>query len=119
MGIFHAGVQYTDAAQRGWIITKLRDISRLTGWQTSALIASGCERAWNRAAELGKGPPYVRTMNKNARDDRVAGRSREDEYKGPPKDNNDRRFVHVNPGTRVYWAMGILSVEEDMEQMKI
>lgn len=113
MGLFHAGVQYRDAAQRGWTITKLRDIARLTGWQTSALIASGCERAWQKAYEMGKGPKYERTMNKTAKDDRVAGRSR-DPDRGPPKDNNDRRFVKVNPGTRVYWAMGILSVDEDM-----
>ncbi|KAL8795331.1 MAG: hypothetical protein Q9195_002201 [Heterodermia aff. obscurata] len=113
MGLFHAGVQYRDAAQRGWTITKLRDIARLTGWQTSALIASGCERAWQKAFEMGKGPKYERTMNSAAKDDRVAGRSR-DPDQGPPKDNNDRRFVKVNPGTRVYWAMGILSVDEDM-----
>lgn len=115
MGLFHAGVQYRDPAQRGWTITKLRDIARLTGWQTSALIASGCERAWIRAAEMGRGPPYERTMNKTAKDDRVAGRSRDPSVLAePPKDNNDRRFVHRNAGTRVYWAMGILSVEEDM-----
>ena len=118
MGLFHAGVQYRDAAQRGWTITKLRDVARLTGWQTSALIASGCERAWMRMHEEGKGPPYERTMNKTAKDDRVAGRSR-DPDQGPPKDNNDRRFIHVNPGTRVYWAMGILSVEEDMRGLNI
>lgn len=118
MGLFHAGVQYRDAAQRGWTITKLRDVARLTGWQTSALIASGCERAWMKAYEDGKGPPYERTMNKTAKDDRVAGRSR-DPNQGPPKDNNDRRFVHVNPGTRVYWAMGILSAEEDMRGLDL
>ena len=118
MGLFHAGVQFRDAAQRGWTITKLRDVARLTGWQTSALIASGCERAWMRMHEEGKGPPYERTMNTMAKDDRVAGRSR-DPDQGPPKDNNDRRFIHVNPGTRVYWAMGILSVDEDMRAMSL
>ena len=128
MGLFHAGVQYTDAAQRGWTITKLRDVMRLTGWQTSALIASGCERAWMKAAELGKGPPYTKTMNESARDDRVAGRGHRSEDEGggagsnkppPSRDNNDRRFVRMNAGTRVYWAMGILSVEEDMEALKV
>ena len=117
MGTFHAGVQYQDAAQRGWTITKLRDIARLTGWQTSALIASGCERAWSKAYENGRGPKYERTMNSTAKDDRVAGRSRSE--LGPPKDNNDRRFVKVNPGTRVYWAMGILSAEEDMAALSL
>ena len=120
MGLFHAGVQYRDAAQRGWTITKLRDVARLTGWQTSALIASGCERSWMRAAEMGKGPAYQRTMNMAAKDDRVAGRSRDPvAAMYPPKDNNDRRFITVNPGTRVYWAMGILSVEEDMKVLRL
>ena len=118
MGTFHAGVQYQDAAQRGWTIKQLRDIARLTGWQTSALIASGCERAWQKAYENGRGPKYERTMNAEAKDDRVAGRSRES-AQGPPKDNNDRRFIKVNPGTRVYWAMGILSAEEDMASLSI
>ena len=71
-----------------------------------------------RMYEEGKGPPYERTMNKTAKDDRVAGRSR-DPDQGPPKDNNDRRFIHVNPGTRVYWAMGILSVDEDMKGLNL
>lgn len=120
MGLFHAGVQYRDAAQRGWTITKLRDIARLTGWQTSALIASGCERSWMRAAEMRMGPPYQRTMNVAAKDDRVAGRARDPVSKFyPPKDNNDRRFITVNPGTRVYWALGILSAEEDMKSMSL
>ncbi|KAG8531683.1 uncharacterized protein KY384_003315 [Bacidia gigantensis] len=120
MGLFHAGIQYRDPAQRGWMITKLRDVARLTGWQTSSLIASGCERAWMHFADLGKGPPYERTMNKGAKDDRVAGRSRDPSHlMGEPKDNNDRRFVKVNAGTRVYWAMGILSMEEDMKEMNL
>ena len=120
MGLFHAGVQYRDPAQRGWTITKLRDVARLTGWQTSALIASGCERAWMRAAELGRGPPYERTMNVNAKDDRVAGRSRDPRMLAErPRDTNDRRYTKVHAGTRVYWAMGILSVEEDMRDLNL
>lgn len=120
MPLFQAGVQYQDPGQRGWTITKLRDVARLTGWQTSALIASGCERAWMRAAEMGRGPPYTRTMNENAKDDRVAGRGRDPRLlEAPAKDNNDRRFITVNAGTRVYWALGILGVEEDMEGMKL
>lgn len=118
MGLFHAGVQFRDAAERGWTITKLRNVARLTGWQTAALIGSGCERAWIAAAEMGKGPPYTRTMNATAKDDRVSGRSR-DPNLGPPKDNNDRRFIHVNPGTRVYWALGILGADEDMKHLKL
>ena len=116
--LFFAGIQYQDAGQRGWTITKLRDIARLTGWQSSAAIASGCETAWTKAAEAGKGPPYQRTMDPTAKDDRVAGR-RPDLNGGPPKDNNDRRFITINPGARVHWALGLLSVEEDMRRLNL
>ena len=120
MGLFHAGIQYRDPGQRGWTITKLRDIARLTGWQTSALIASGCETAWTKAAEMGRGPPYVRTNHPEAKDDRVSRRGSEEARSATPaKDNNDRRFIGVNAGTRVFWAIGILGVEEDMRGMKI
>lgn len=118
LALFFAGIQYRDAGQRGWTITKLRDIARLTGWQSSAAIASGCETAWQKCAEAGQGPPYQRTMDPTAKDDRVAGR-RPDLNGEPPKDNNDRRFITVNAGTRVHWALGLLSVEEDMRKLTI
>ncbi len=120
MGLFHAGVQYHDPGQRGWTITKLRDVARLTGWQTSNLIASGCERAWIRAAEMRRGPPYTAVMDHAAKDDRVAGRGRDPkDLEHPAKDNNDRRFITVNAGTRVYWALGILGIEEDLKGMQL
>jgi len=120
MSLFHAGIQYRDPAQRGWTITKLRDVARLTGWQTSALIASGCEQAWLKMYAMGRGPKYERKMNVMAQDDRVAGRGRDAvSLNQPPKDNNDRRFIFRNPGTRVYWALGILGAEEDMKNMHL
>ncbi|KAL6717203.1 hypothetical protein ACLMJK_005118 [Lecanora helva] len=120
MSLFHAGIQYQHPGQRGWTITKLHDIARLTGWQTATLIASGCERAWLKAAEMGRGPPYTAVMDQSAKDDRLAGRGRHPkDLEKPAKDNNDRRFITVNAGTRVYWAMGILGVEEDMKGMKL
>jgi hypothetical protein len=64
--LFFAGVQYTDPAQRGWTIAKLREISRLTGWQSASAIATGCETAWYHAAELGRGPPYEYTKRSAA-----------------------------------------------------
>lgn len=56
--MFFAGVQFMDKAQREWTISTLRSISRLTGWQSAAAIATGCETAWRSAAKAGKGPPY-------------------------------------------------------------
>ena len=118
LGLFFAAVQYRDAAQRGWTITKLRDIARLTGWQSSAAIAAGCETSWVKTYEAGRGPKYVRTMEPTARDDRVAGR-RPWVDGVPPKDSNDRRFITVNAGTRVHWALGLLSMEEDMRMLSV
>jgi hypothetical protein len=60
--IFFAAVQYIDSAQRGWTISKLRDISRLTGWKSAEAIAGGCEKAWIVAAKQGRGPPYQRSF---------------------------------------------------------
>lgn len=68
IALFFAGVQFTDAAQRGWTISKLRDITRMSGWQSAAAIAAGCETAWVKSYEAGKGPPYQRTMDNQSRD---------------------------------------------------
>ncbi|KAI0406125.1 hypothetical protein F4802DRAFT_117727 [Xylaria palmicola] len=56
--LFVAGVQLQDEAQRHWLVRRLRDIARLTGWQSAHQIADGCESAWVKAASLGRGPPY-------------------------------------------------------------
>jgi hypothetical protein len=118
MGLFFAGVQYLDPAQRGWTITKLRDIARLTGWQSSVAIAAGCEIAWEQAGKAGRGPPYQRTINPRTKDERIAGRKPENPAV-VPSDSNDRRFIVGNPGTRVHWALGILSVEEDVKKLDL
>ncbi|KAI9821295.1 MAG: hypothetical protein M1827_004031 [Pycnora praestabilis] len=118
LGMFFAGVQYQDAAQRGWTVSKLRDISRRTGWRTSDAIASGCEVSWMKAAQAGRGPPYQSTGDVRHRDDRIAGR-RPYLTDEPPKDNGDRRYITVNPGARVHWAMGLLGLEEDVQQMSV
>jgi hypothetical protein len=60
--IFFAAVQYMDTTQRAWTISKLRDISRLTGWKSADAIAGGCESAWIAAAAQGRGPPYQRSF---------------------------------------------------------
>ncbi|KAI9800863.1 MAG: hypothetical protein M1825_003646 [Sarcosagium campestre] len=118
MCLFFAGVQYQDAAQRGWTISKLRDIASGSGWETSAAVASGCETSWERAGQMGRGPPYTRTMNPMSTDDRIAGR-RPNAQTGPPTDNTDRRCIKVNAGTRVHWAIGILGVEEDLNKLDL
>jgi len=58
--IFFAAVQYQDQKQRDWVVKKCREIHRLTGWATASRVLLGCQRAWERAAELGRGPDYER-----------------------------------------------------------
>ncbi|KAI9761075.1 MAG: hypothetical protein M4579_001227 [Chaenotheca gracillima] len=116
--LFFAGVQYRDPAQRGWLISKLRDITRLTGWESSSAVAAGCETSWEKQAAMGRGPAYTRVLDPIHRDDRMAGRKpyTTDER---PRDSNDRRFIGVNPAARVHWAIGILGVDEDIRNLKL
>ncbi|KAL7270910.1 hypothetical protein RUND412_006366 [Rhizina undulata] len=58
--MFFAAVQYQDPAQQDWVVKKLREITRLTGWSTASRILLGCQRAWETAATMGKGPKYER-----------------------------------------------------------
>lgn len=51
-------LQYQDKHQRDWVIRRLYDIARLTGWQSARQVAEGCQAAWNKAAEKGRGEPY-------------------------------------------------------------
>ena len=123
MPLFFAGVQYRDAAQREWLTTRVRDIERRTGWASVGMIAHGCETAWEKAAEAGRGPPYQRRRVDHIEylsgDDRLRkrGAAHHFEQADPTiKDLTDKRYIHVHPATRVHWAMGLLSLEEDVER---
>ncbi|KAI9889988.1 MAG: hypothetical protein M1814_004606 [Vezdaea aestivalis] len=117
LGLFFAGIQYIDPAQRGWTVSKLRSTTERVGWDTGDTIASGCERAWEKAAEMGRGPPYIRTMNPWAKDDRVAGRPFDPT--NPITDENDRRYMISNPGARVHWALGVLGLENGVKNLRV
>ncbi|KAJ9669807.1 hypothetical protein H2201_000193 [Coniosporium apollinis] len=114
MPLFFAGIQYQDAAQRGWLVSRILDIEARTGWASAGLIARGCETAWVKAAAMGRGPPYYQKNDENSSDDRLAGRVVRDMSAEPPKELTDRRCIWTNAGTRVHWAMGLLAAEEDV-----
>jgi hypothetical protein len=118
MPLFFAGVQYADPAQRGWTVRKLQDIARLSGWETSLTIASGCESAWEKAGEAGRTAPYTRTLDPFAKDDRIAGR-RPDYNAMRHDDGNDRRSLGVDPKARVHWAVGLLGFEEQFGKLDL
>ncbi|KAH6663471.1 hypothetical protein B0J14DRAFT_661984 [Halenospora varia] len=122
--------------QRAWTITRLRDIARLTGWQTALAIATGCETFWVKAAELGKGPPYTRTReeritpdiwNSGKRVHRIEwdnrGKEGGREIGGGMGEGNggmgrEGRLV-VSGSDRVHYALGVLGLEEDFERLDL
>lgn len=60
VALFANNMQYQNAAQRHWTVNRLRDIARLTGFQTAHAVCTGIETSWTKAAEMGRGPPYTR-----------------------------------------------------------
>jgi hypothetical protein len=113
LGLFFGGVQYTDPAQRNATITRLLAISEMTGLQSSAHIAAGCELCWVKMAEAGRGPPYKPIINKKQKDDRAPPRP------APSADAKDRQLIYVHPETRTNYAMGIMSLPEDYANMSL
>ncbi|KAJ5510069.1 hypothetical protein N7453_002172 [Penicillium expansum] len=110
--LFFAAVQYNDPTQRTWTISKLRDISRLTGWKSADAIAGGCEKSWIVAAKQGRGPPYQRSFET----DREREWKKERETEAVLQEVKDRRFVTVK-SDRAHWAMGIL--EENIANLEV
>ena len=109
--IFFSAVQYMDPAQRAWTIANMRNVSRLTGWKSSDSVVSGCERAWVIAAKQGRGPPYQPTSSDDRRPPAEPSPCR--------KGNNERRFVTMSNSSRIHWAMGILSLEDDISNLEL
>ncbi|KAI0430165.1 hypothetical protein F5Y09DRAFT_239004 [Xylaria sp. FL1042] len=160
--LFVAGVQLQDEAQRHWLIRRLRDIARLTGWQSAHQIADGCESAWSKAAQLGRGPPYRPPPEPEPEDEEAAKEVRDRHNKakerqpsrpqpnlGPPgmswvwgnPRRLDRRILEEDvaasgsggdgmvtdsnkkivlaKGEKAFYAMGLLSVEQDLEKLDL
>lgn len=113
--------QYRDDEQRKWVVRRMYDITRLTGWQSARQIADGCESSWIKAAQLGKGPPYVRATDYNVAQPefvwhtarRIDRRIQEVEYSG-----EERRIVLAR-SERTHYALGLLGVEDDMQVLEL
>jgi hypothetical protein len=126
LSLFFAGVQYQDPRQREWVITRLLDIDRRTGWASAGIIARGCETAWQKAADMGRGPPYQRRTRKAGEEGPIELDSRSNTW----SDRADASFrpegVVSSVGGRVTergfvvksqpppWAMNLLGTEEDL-----
>lgn len=114
--LFISGVQYQDAGQRLWTINRLSDISRLTGWQTATAIATGCETSWVKAAEAGQGPPYTRVTEERMQKDIWANGRRVDRA---TQDRDGNNQLVVSKTDRVFYALGVLGLEHDFENLDV
>ncbi|PWY86946.1 hypothetical protein BO70DRAFT_386215 [Aspergillus heteromorphus CBS 117.55] len=114
--IFFSAVQYTDPAQRDWVVTKLRELSRVSGWKTSDSIANSCENVWRIAAMQGRGPQYER---KDQSEFRPASKWTSPDAEAASTDSNERRFITVVKRPAASWAMGLLSLEDDVLNLEI
>jgi hypothetical protein len=120
--------QYQDEAQRHWTVRRLHDIARLTGWQSARQIADGCESAWLKAAQLGRGPPYQRAPDVEsqlpqsvwANPRRIDRRINELHSEGANRINTGQegRFV-LTKSEQAHYALGLLSVEHDLERLEL
>ncbi|RDL38855.1 uncharacterized protein BP5553_03195 [Venustampulla echinocandica] len=117
MCLFVAGVQYQHPDQRVWTINRLRDIARLTGWQTALAVAGGCEGSWVKAGEMGHGPPYARTSEVEFAPD-IWNRPRRVDKELENRSNQETRMV-VSRSERVHFALGLLGVEGDFEHLNM
>jgi hypothetical protein len=127
--LLFAAIQYQEASQRGWIISKLHDIARMTGWQTSGAVAAACEIAWERMGLAGRGPSYTRSLDRDNKDARVNGTSRRVNVSASqdasPEEaesqvfSHDRSLIGKHRQTRVHWALGLLSVEDDIKKLDL
>jgi hypothetical protein len=126
LSLFFAGVQYQDPKQREWVITRLLDIDRRTGWASAGIIARGCETAWQKAADMGRGPPYQRRTRKVGEEGPIEVDSRSNTWSDRTDAVSGSEGAVGGNGGRVPergfvvksrpppWAMNLLGTEEDL-----
>ncbi|KAI1744150.1 hypothetical protein F4680DRAFT_283401 [Xylaria scruposa] len=160
--LFVAGVQLQDEMQRHGLARRLRDIARLTGWQSAHQIADGCESAWTKAAQLGRGPPYrpapetedetdakevrrrheakkrlqphpldltppgmswvwgnPRRLDRRIQEDDAAAAAAAAAGVGDGMATDGNKKIVLAKGEKAFYAMGLLTVEEDLEKLDL
>lgn len=115
--LFTAGVQYQDAYQRHWVVSRLREIEARSGWASAGLSARGCEKAWTQAAEMGMGPVYEPVCEDVSSEDvRISGKKKEGEASSAV---NDRGYVPFSSKARLHFGFGMLGTTEELERMSL
>jgi hypothetical protein len=75
----------------------------------------GCESAWTRAAEMGRGPPYTRVTEKKIYQEAwYKSRKGTDPFSSGAR---NREKIFIARTDRVYYALGLLGVEQSLENL--
>lgn len=91
----------------------------MTGWQSARQIAEGCEAGWNKAAELGRGPPYYSPPELGPLfPDSVWNRPRRIDRRIQELEAGENRLV-LAKSEQAHYALGLLSVEQDFDTLDI
>lgn len=99
----------------------MHDITRLTGWQSAKQIADGCESAWTRAAQFGRGPPYMRASDSKDTKQSIWSNHRRIDQRIMEADcsaGGEGRVVLAR-AERAHYALGLLGVEDDFEYLEL
>ena len=75
----------------------------------------GCETAWTRAAEMGKGPPYTRMTEKKIDQEVWNSTGKGTDRLSSGARNREKIFIARTD--RVHYALGLLGVEQSLENL--
>ncbi|EFY93488.1 C6 finger domain protein, putative [Metarhizium acridum CQMa 102] len=117
--LFVAAVQLQDNNQRCWVIQRVFDITRLTGWQTARKIAIGCESAWIKVAQLGHGPEYKRPQHLEEVPTSVWMNPRKLDQRIQDLQNTTETRLVLHRSEQTNLALGLLGVETDLEVLDL
>lgn len=126
--LMFAGVQYRSVQQRKWTMDNLLDLAKSAAWKSAYAVASALESAWSAQGEMGRGPPYERTLGHR---DPSGGLNYQRMSSSAPRNmyehaeskhesrfvSHDRGLITTYADARAYWAIGVLSSAEDVQEM--
>lgn len=110
---FVAGVQFMRNDQRVWLVEKAKRLEELTGWGSVGMVGEGCETAWERMAELGKGPPYRRFETTVLGQQDVTRFPRLIPSPTELGVSEEQQRANLNEAKRFYYAVGVLGRDRD------
>ncbi|PNY27371.1 transcriptional regulatory protein [Tolypocladium capitatum] len=117
--LFVAAVQLQSNDQRAWVIQRMHDISRLTGWQSAKKIAIGCESAWLKAFQLGHGPEYKRPEYLQDVSISVWLLPRRLDQRISELDQSEEPRLVLVRSEQTNLAFGLLEVEGDLDRIEL